>query len=423
MSLFGVMRTGVSGMNAQSNKLSTVSDNIANVNTTGYKRASTEFSSLILKSGEGSYDSGAVESHIRYAISDQGHLQFTTSTTDLAVQGNGFFVVSDPAGNNFLTRAGSFVPDSQGDLVNAAGFKLMGLPGAVPFYSSGSFSGLQAVNIGSLAQAPQPSTLATVSANLDPSTPIIPAPPAAPPAGTPFTSKTSVVAYDNIGRAVTLDVYAYHTGVDQWQIQAFDASTAAAGGGFPYTSAVLDSQTFRFDTTAAGKGALLPPPPPAGSTATSLNFTVPGGSPFKIDLSNMTQVASSFSFKATVDGSAPAPLEKVEIDNSGFVNAIFANGTKSTAFTIPLADVPSRDNLTPEVGNVYSLSLKSGSLQVGSAAKGGLGTINSGALEESNVDLATELTEMIESQRSFTANSKSFQTGGDLLDVVVNLKR
>src|SRR4029078_2171186 len=121
MSLYGVMRTGVSGMSAQSNKLSTVSDNIANVSTTGYKRASTEFSSLILKSGSGSYDSGAGETHVRYAISSQGHLQFTTSSTDLAVQGNGFFVVSDPSGANFLTRAGSFVTDRQGNIANAAG--------------------------------------------------------------------------------------------------------------------------------------------------------------------------------------------------------------------------------------------------------------------------------------------------------------
>src|ERR1700742_4127762 len=125
MSLYGVMRTGVSGMNAQSNKLSTVSDNIANVNTTGYKRASTEFSSLILKSGSGEYDSGAVQTTVRYAITDPGNIQFTTSVADLAIQGNGFFVVQDQNGNNFLTRAGSFVPDRQGHLGNGAGFQLM----------------------------------------------------------------------------------------------------------------------------------------------------------------------------------------------------------------------------------------------------------------------------------------------------------
>src|ERR1700682_219602 len=111
MSLYGVMRTGVSGMSAQSSKLSTVSDNIANVNTSGYKRAETQFSSLILKSGSSEYNSGSVQTNVRYAITDQGSLQFTTSPIDLAVQGNGLFVVSNPSGSDFLTRAGSFVPD------------------------------------------------------------------------------------------------------------------------------------------------------------------------------------------------------------------------------------------------------------------------------------------------------------------------
>src|SRR3569832_2464090 len=103
MSLYGVMRTGVSGMNAQSNKLSTVSDNIANVNTTGYKRASTEFSSLILKSGSGKNKTRAVETSVRYAISDAGNYHFTTTTTKHANQNNSFFVVQDANGNNFLT--------------------------------------------------------------------------------------------------------------------------------------------------------------------------------------------------------------------------------------------------------------------------------------------------------------------------------
>src|SRR4051812_369898 len=200
MSLYGVMRTGVSGMSAQSNKLSTVSDNIANVNTTGYKRASTEFSSLILKSGSGKYDSGAVETTVRYAISDRGNLHFTTSTTDLAVQGNGFFVVSDPSGNNFLTRAGSFVPDSQGNLVNTAGFQLMGynIQNGPPNIVANGYNGLQVVNINQQMLQGQPSTLATVAANLDSNATAIGG--AASP--TNFTSKTSIVTYDNIGNAV-----------------------------------------------------------------------------------------------------------------------------------------------------------------------------------------------------------------------------
>ncbi|MDE5461202.1 MULTISPECIES: flagellar hook protein FlgE [unclassified Bradyrhizobium] len=408
MSLYGVMRTGVSGMNAQSNKLSTVSDNIANVNTTGYKRASTEFSSLILKSGSGNYDSGAVETTVRYAISDAGNYQFTTSATDLAVQGNGFFVVQDPNGNNFLTRAGAFVPDSTGNLVNSAGFQLMGYNianGATPTVAANGFGGLQVINVNQLALQAAPSTKASVAANLDPSAAII----AGPPGPGAYTSKTSVVTYDNIGNAVTVDVYAAKTAANTWQIQLYDSSTGTAlAGGL---------NTFTFDVTAVGKGKL------AAASPTSLTVTIPGGSSFNMDLSAMTQVASSFDFKATVDGNAPSAVEKVNIDDKGVVTAVLKNGTELPSFQIALATVPSPDHLTPEVGNVYSPNLDSGNVQVGLAGQGGLGTIQSGALEDSNVDLADELTSMIEAQRGFTANSKSFQTGADLLDVVVNLKR
>jgi flagellar hook protein FlgE len=406
------MRTGVSGMSAQSNKLSTVSDNIANVNTTGYKRASTEFSSLILKSGSGNYDSGAVETTVRYAISDPGNLSFTTSTTDLAVQGNGFFVVQDPSGNNFLTRAGAFVPDSQGNLVNAAGFKLMGYNiqnGATPTVAANGYAGLQVVNVDQMTLQASASTKATVAANLDPSS----TSGAGPASPTNYTSKTSMVTYDNIGNPVTLDVYMKNTGVNTWDIQTYNGAALLAPTG---------STTFTFDTTAAGKGAL------AAASPTTLSYTVTSAAsastyPFTMDMSAMTQVASSFDFKATVDGNAPSAVEKVNIDKNGVVTAVLQNGSQLPSFQIALATVPSPDHLTPEVGNVYSTNLDSGNVQVGLAGQGGLGTIQSGALEDSNVDLANELTSMIESQRSFTANSKSFQTGADLLDVVVNLKR
>jgi flagellar hook protein FlgE len=417
MSLYGVMRTGVSGMNAQSNKLATVSDNIANVNTTGYKRASTEFSSLILKSGSGNYDSGAVETTVRYAISDAGNYQFTTSATDLAVQGNGFFVVQDPNGNSFLTRAGAFVPDSTGNLVNAAGFQLMGYNiqnGAVPTVAANGFGGLQVINVNQMALQASPSTKATVAANLDPSAAIVATPAAAAGPGN-YTSKTSIVTYDNIGNAVTLDVYAAKTGANTWDVEVYDP----AGAVLTVHGAAT---TFKFDVSSTGKGKLdLVGPPPS---ATSLTVAIPGGSAaFNIDLSAMTQVASSFDFKATVDGNAPSAVDKVNIDDKGVVTAVLKNGTTLPSFQIALANVPSPDHLTPEVGNVYSPNLESGNVQVGLAGQGGLGTIQSGALEDSNVDLADELTSMIEAQRGFTANSKSFQTGADLLDVVVNLKR
>jgi flagellar hook protein FlgE len=405
MSLYGVMRTGVSGMSAQSNKLSTVSDNIANVNTTGYKRASTEFSSLILKSGSGSYNSGAVETHVRYAITDPGNVQFTTSTTDLAIQGNGFFVVGDATGTQtFLTRAGSFVPDSEGNLVNAAGFYLMGynIQNGQPSIVANSTAGMQLINVNQMLVQPQASTKATVAANLD-----FNAPNAGGAAPASYTSKTSLVVYDNVGNPVTLDVYMNKTAANTWDISVYDAAT----------STQLATNTFLFDVSATGKGAL------DATSPSSLNFTVPGGSAFALDLSAMTQVASDFDFKATVDGNGASAVEKVVIDSAGVVSAVLQNGAIKPFYQIPLATVPSPDKLTPEVGNVYSVGLDSGNLQIGFAGSGGLGTIKSSALEQSNVDLAEELTSMIEAQRGFTANSKSFQTGADLLDVVVNLKR
>lgn len=412
MGLYGVMRTGVSGMSAQSNKLSTVADNIANVNTTGYKRASTEFSSLILRSGSGSYNSGGVETQVRYAITDAGPLQYTTSATDLAVQGNGFFVVSSPQGTPYLTRAGSFVPDGEGNLVNAAGYYLMGynLANGAPSVVANGITGLEVVNIAQTALQGNPSTLATlVNANLDANAAITAGPPA-------YTSKTSLITYDNIGNKVTLDIYMYKTAANTWDMEVYNNADSTAGG-FPYSSAPLANNTFTFDVSATGKGAL------DAASPTSLAMTIPGGSAFTLDLSVMTQVATDFSFKANVDGNAPSSIDSVEVDADGTMYAIYGDGTRKATYRLPLATVASPDNLSPEVGNVYSVSMESGNVQVDFPGSSGLGTIKSEALEQSNVDLASELTSMIESQRGYTANSKVFQTGADLLDVLVNLKR
>ncbi|ABD86675.1 flagellar hook protein FlgE [Rhodopseudomonas palustris] len=411
MSLYGVMRTGGSGMTAQSNKLSAVADNIANVNTTGYKRASTEFSSLILKSGSGSYNSGSVETQVRYAISDPGTLQYTTSATDLAIQGNGFFAVSNAGGTPFLTRAGSFVPDGQGNLYNAAGYYLMGynLKNGPPNVVANGLTGLEVVNIGQTALEGNPSTKAAATANLNANAGIT--------AGAPnYTSKTSLVTYDNIGNKVTLDIYAYKTAANAWTMEVYD-SADSTGGGFPYTGAPLATGNFSFDVSATGKGRL------AGGSPTSLSLTIPNGSPFTLDLSSMTQVAADFQFKATVDGNSPSSIDKVEVATDGTMYAIYNDGTRIATYKIPLATVPSPDNLVPEVGNVYSIGINSGNVQVDFAGHSGLGIVKAEALEASNVDLANELTAMIESQRGYTANSKVFQTGADLLDVLVNLKR
>jgi len=160
------------------------------------------------------------------------------------------------------------------------------------------------------------------------------------------------------------------------------------------------------------------------TSAGSLSFTVPNGAAVSLDISKMTQLASPYTVtKAVADGNGPSTIERVEIDTDGTMYAQYADGSMKPLYKIPLADVASPDRLNSLSGNVFRESADSGPVQIGFADSGGLGKMISGALENSNVDIAEELTAMIESQRNYTANSKVFQTGADLMDILVNLKR
>ncbi|SDA70361.1 flagellar hook protein FlgE [Mesorhizobium qingshengii] len=418
MSLYGMMRTGVSGMNAQANRLSTVADNIANSDTTGYKRSSAEFSTLVMPTTGGAYNSGGVTTTIRSAVSSQGVLQYTTSVSDLAVSGDGFFVVQDPSGTPFLTRAGAFVPDAQGRLVNAGGFQLMAYSYAngVPAATVNGFEGLVPVVISDQEMTATPSTEGTFNGNLPAgATPVAAGSlPSTNAAGAQYTSKSSMVAYDNLGNKVLLDVYFTNTGTGTWEVSVFDQSKATPGTSFPYTGGALGTANLTFDTTT---GKLT-------GAVTSVGLTVPNGSAFSLDLSKLTQLGTGFTVsEAEVNGNAPSTIDKVQISKDGTIYAQYKDGSTKPLYKIPLADVQSPDQLTALPGNVYAQGTESGAVRVGFANEGKLGSIVSGALENSNVDIAEELTNMIAAQRSYTANSKVFQTGSDLMDVLVNLKR
>ncbi|MER8648882.1 flagellar hook protein FlgE [Mesorhizobium sp. M0586] len=417
MSLYGMMRTGVSGMNAQANRLSATADNIANSDTTGYKRSSAEFSTLIMPQVGGAYNSGGVNTTIRSAISAQGVLQYTTSVSDLAVNGNGFFVVQDPSGTPFLTRAGAFVPDAQGRLVNAAGYQLMAYSYAngTPAATANGFEGLVPVQISDHEMTATPSTAGNFNANL----PAGATPPAGPLPSTnsptaEYTSKSSMVTYDNLGNKKLLDLYFTNTGTGTWSVSVFDQSQATPGTSFPYTGGALATANLTFDTTT---GKLT-------GAVDSITIPVPGGASLDLDLSKLTQLGTGFTVsEAKVNGNAPSTIEKIQIGEDGVIYAQYQDGSTKPLFKIPLADVQSADNLTALPGNVYAQSTDSGTVRIGFANEGKLGSIISGALENSNVDIAEELTNMIAAQRSYTANSKVFQTGSDLMDVLVNLKR
>lgn len=421
MSLYGMMRTGVSGMNAQANRLSTVADNIANSSTTGYKRSSTEFSSLILPTVSGNYTSGGVNTTVRMAISQQGDLKYTTSGSDLAINGSGFFVVQNSSGSPVLTRAGNFVLDSEGRLINAAGFQLMGLSceNGTPGLVASGFGGLVPITVRQdLPPVAVPSTTGVFTANLPASAdPVAVAAdrPSANAAGATYTAKTSLVAYDNLGGEVLLDVYYTKTGANTWEVAVYNQADATAGTGFPYAArpGYPVTQALTFDGTT---GKL--------TGAASLALTVPNGQPLTIDLSKMTQLDTSYTVvSAKLDGAPPAGIEGIQIADDGTIYAKYENGALKPLYIIPIADVPSPDLLQALPGNVYTLTKGSGDVKMDWAGQGGRGSVIAGALENSNVDIAEELTNMIESQRNYTANSKVFQTGADLMDILVNLKR
>jgi len=423
MGLYSLLTTSASGMSAQSAWLNAISDNIANVSTIGYKQASTEFSSLVLSSGlTADYQSGSVIVDPRFAIDAQGGLNATTSTTDLAIKGSGFFIVQGPGAQPVLTRSGSFAKDtSTGTLVNAAGHKLLGYPTGKSGIANG-FSGLVPVNLNSIALQATPTTSGKLYVNV-PSTAAVVAPanlPSANAATATPTAKTSLATYDNLGNQVTLDVYLTNEGNNIWDVAIFNAADAPAAGGFPYTSPPLPAApeplttgTLTFDPTT---GAIL------AATPTSFNIAIPNGSTMTLDMAQTTQLATSYTvLTASTNGNAPSQVSGVNFATDGTVFVTYQNGSSAPIYSIPLATVPSPDKMTVISGNAFIPGLQSGAAQIGKASAGGLGTIQSSTLEASTVDIATELTNMIESQNNYQADSKVFTTGSQLLQVLINL--
>ena len=411
-----ILNTSVSGMLAYSNWLSSISQNVANANTTGYKDAETDFSSVVDQISGGNPDFGGVATSQVSLNALQGNVVSTTTPTNLAVQGAGFFVVSDASGALYLTRNGSFAPDASGNLVNSSGYYLMGanIQNGVSPLAANSLSGLQMVNVANAGQTATATTAGSLTANLPSTdTPVAAADlPSKNIAASTYSEETSLVVYDDLGGAHTINLYFTNTGADTWEVDAFDASKASASGGFPYSSGPLATQTMAFDSTT---GAL--------SSGSPLSIAVPNGQTMSLDLSNMTQLAASFNVTAaSANGNAPSAVSGVSTAANGSLTFTYANGTSIPGYNIPLANVASPNNLTSVNGGAYLANSASGPVYTGTAGGAGFGSIESSSLENSTVDLATELTNMIQAQSAYEANSKVFQTGANILDILNGLK-
>lgn len=394
-------------MNAQSTKISSVAENIANSSTTGFKRSRVEFEASLGRSG-GQFSSGSVGSHLQLQASQQGVLSSTGNDTDLGISGAGFFVVSGGSGEQLLTRSGAFRSDASGKLVNTSGQQLLAyaISGGVEQLGT-----LVPVELDQASIVAIPSTSARFGANLPVSLDAIPGSELASTntSDSAWSVKSSMVAYDKLGAPVTLDLYLSKVQEGSWEVAVYDRA-ASTNGGFPYAVGALSVGTLSFDEN----GRI--------DSGGSASVFIPNGSSVEIDFSQMRQLAAPYSvFSSFVDGNAPAEAVRLEIGSSGVVETVFSSGARVASFRIPLATVPGPDGLGRGPGGAFEVNGESGLVSIGFAGRDGIGSVVAGSLESSTVDIASELTDMIEAQRNFTANSRVFQTSSELFDVLNRL--
>jgi flagellar hook protein FlgE len=462
MSINSALLAGASGLISNSNALASISDNIANVNTVGYKRAETAFVPLFESRGENTrYAAGGVQSLSRLEISRSGLLTPGTSTTDLAISGDGFFVVRQKAEGNtsadpvFFSRSGQFQADAEGFLRNDAGHYLSGWPvqqdGTVTANPS-DLTALETINLTSIGGAAEATENVSINANFQASqaVSIAEATYAATASATNMASGTvtpdfqrSIPIYDSQGAVRTLTLSALKSSnPNEWHAElhiepASDVTTGATlVDGQVATGVIAFDAEGRIDLTNTTLPLTL-------DFLSSENVTALGGNEFQwsfgtgvaaqsitIDLGSPTSPGGVTQFDSpsallstTVDGSPFGDFSGVEVDNQGFVFAKFTNGIVKKIFQIPLASFINPDGLEARGGGAYSVTPDSGAFTLNAPGIGSAGAIASQTLEASNVDLATEFTQLITTQRAYSASSKIITTADEMLDEAIRMKR
>lgn len=433
MSLYSALYAGVSGLSAQATAMATVADNITNINTVGYKSEEAQFRTLV-SGGKiaSSYAAGGVAAAPQAMISKQGVLQASGSQTDLGINGSGFFVTRDGTGADdavSYTRSGSFKPDDQGFLSNAAGYYLQGwrLDNLGQYVNNGSLGSLTPVRVSELTGTATPTTKIEMRINLQStqaaSTAVYAAGDMAAGTIAPHFSRSAQI-YDAQGGAHDVTIGFLKTGPNTWlsEIYAVPASDVTAAGGLLASGSVsfnpdgslnkVGSSPALFGTLAIGWTNS------AGSVPVQMQLGSDGG------LDGLTQFGgASAMISSNVDGGMLGNVASVQISETGIVSAVFDNGATRAVFQLPLATVQNPDGMTRLPGNNYALSDSSGNVAINSPGALGAGEIAASTLEASTVDLAQEFTNMIRFQRAYSASSKIITTVDEMLQEVSALKR
>ncbi|MCW9046968.1 MAG: flagellar hook protein FlgE [Gammaproteobacteria bacterium] len=436
----------LSGLNAASSDLDVTSNNVANVSTTGFKGSRAEFADIFSASPLGT-TSNAVGAGVQLAsVSQQfgqGNLEFTENTLDMAVSGEGFFVMRDNQASADLsyTRAGAFQVDKDGLIANSAGQILQGFPvdpvtgvvgttsltGTIPLQVPNSVGSPQAttdVNINlnlpaGLTPAIDPAAVGGIDAEF---TAAIGAGTTVAPSTSNYHNSTSATVFDSQGSSHILTMYYVMTDElnNTWEVRS-------TMDGFPMqTGAALSPATLDFD--ASGTLDLT-----NSTTAGALNFDpfvlTNGAAPLDITIdfnsvgNTITQEAQGdFSVQSlSQDGFSTGRLAGLEIDDNGLVRANFTNGQTTALGKVALAKFDNPQGLRQTGNTSWVETVDSGPVIGGEAGSGNLGLIQTGALETSNVDLTAELVNLITAQRNFQANSKAIETANTITQTIINI--
>jgi flagellar hook protein FlgE len=432
MAVVSSLYIGASGLTAHGDAIAVVGDNIANANTVGFKRSRANFSDILASSvGSGSEAGiGSQLDNIQRMLT-QGSVLGTGAATDLAINGDGFFVVKGSSGKfngQFFSRAGQFTVDKGGYVVNADGLRLQG-------YGADS-SGNILKSVGDLSiptqnMPPIATTVANVVGNLDAETVEPTLPWSATDPNNTSNFSTSVVVYDSLGESHNVTVYfrkeagttpgqaawSWHATMDGGEATGGTAGTPieAATGTLEFDSQgrlVTESTTssaFNFNNATQGQAIEFDFGDPLPTGTGMLGLTGYG------DASQVSEIRQ--------DGSASGALSNINIGKDGTIMGIFTNGQNRSIGQVVLADFQAAEELQAIGDNLLAQTFDSGEPAIGAASSGGRGGLTAGALEKSNVDLTKEFVDMISFQRGFQANSKTISTADTMLQEVMNLAR
>lgn len=436
MTISSSLNAGVMGLSANANRLATISDNIANSATYGYKRSEADFHSMVIGGNGGTYTAGGVNVTTQRLIGEQGALISTSNSTDIAVRGRGMVPVTSEAAVKggsgtvpmMLATTGSFRTDAEGYLKSEDGLVLMGWPaaadGSIPDLPRDTSAGLVPIKINRNEVTGSPTTKITLGANL---------PATSTEYGTSANNEVLPVEYfNNLGKSESLQltfsptVPALATDPDsnQWTLQITDSATPGAVIGeyvLNFQDARVGGGTLGSVTTTSG-GAYDPLTGVLTVTVASGPMEINIGKP--LDSSGMTQLGDAYVPGTNVkDGAPVGNMTDIGIDANGYLNAQYDNGTTRRLYQVPLADMANPNGLKSLDGQAYQITRESGGFFLWNAGDGPTGDIAGFAREESSTDVASELTDLIQTQRAYSSNAKVIQTVDEMLQETTNIKR